>query len=271
MSATITRNITAPAFQTTNVSYIKEYMTAIGIPTTAIVYETTTEAIYKITQGTGTYADTYMRWFLQPYVNIGPSGWKFQVGTGFTTNALTGVGADSAGFAVTATSSPSFYTTVVSADGTYRQVISFNSSFVYMGGFAIVRPTNTTLTASNAPLCYYASGSTATANGVTPLTYIPPIANSLYGTTTPPHFLGLRDQNNQFNIPGILGLNTAKAGSYGVVPNVPIISGGWPIGYNSNLAFARSAFLPMDRVIVTAGTEEYVVIDSGSGLTIREV
>jgi hypothetical protein len=275
MPATITRNITAPAVQITNVSYCKEYMTAIGIPTTAIVYETTTEAIYKITQGTGTYADIYMRWYLESYSNLGLSGWKFQVGTGFSANALTGVGADKGGFAVNSTNSsysaPAFYTTVVSADGSYRQVLTFNSSFVHTGGFAIVKPTNTTLTASNAPLTYVLSGIGQLDTVRTPLQYIPPIANSLYGVASPPHFLGIRNASNVFTLPAQLGLTTAKAGSYGVVPNVPILSGGWPIGYNSNLAFVSTSFLPMDRVIVTAGTEEYVVVDAGTGIAVREV
>lgn len=267
MAATITRYTAAPTWQTSNVSYCKDIMTSLGINTSAIVYETTTEAIYKITNGTGTYADTYLRFYASNQPGLGQPAWKIQCGTGFTANALTGAGAEG-GVAY----SPVFFTTVVSSDGSYRQLLTFNSSYSYTGGFCIVRPTNTTLTAADAPLTYVASGLAAFNGAAQSLIYTRSESAAQYGQDTSTSYVCITYSTNAAaTLAGQYKLNIGKAGTYGVLPNVPILSGGWPIGYNSNLAFVSSAFLPMDRVIVTAGSEEYMVIDQNAGLAIREV
>lgn len=271
MAATITRFTAAPAFQAADVSYIKDIMTSLGIATSAIVYETTTEAIYKITNGAGTYADTYLRFIAASFALLGHGvggGWHVQVGTGFANNAITGAGTASPVMNVTTNASNSpfaeYFTTVVSADGSYRQLMHFSANYAYRGGFAIVRPTNTTLTANNAPLTYIAVS--AGGNSSYPLYYGRSASNAQYGNNTATSSLGV-----SINLASQYSLNVAKAGTYGVLPNVPILSGGWPIGYNTNLAFVSASFLPMDRVIVTAGSEEYMVVDQGTGLAVREV
>jgi hypothetical protein len=280
MAATITRFTAAPAFQATNVSYIKDIMTSLGIATSAIVYETTTEAIYKITNGAGTYADTYLRFIAGTFALTGHgngSGWNVQVGTGFANNAITGAGTAAPVMNTTTNSSNSYFaeyfTTVVSADGSYRQLMHFSGNYSYRGGFAIVRPTNTTLTANNAPLTYIAVS--AGGNQTWSHYYARSASNAQYGSNTAASSLavsGSITSSYSFTyLPNQYSLNVAKAGTYGVLPNVPILSGGWPIGYNTNLAFVSASFLPMDRVIVTAGSEEYMVVDQGTGLAVREV
>ena len=136
-----------------------------------------------------------------------------------------------------------------------------------------MRPTNTTLTANNAPLTYIAVS--AGGNQTWSHYYARSASNAQYGSNTAASSLavsGSITSSYSFTyLPNQYSLNVAKAGTYGVLPNVPILSGGWPIGYNTNLAFVSASFLPMDRVIVTAGSEEYMVVDQGTGLAVREV
>lgn len=273
MPATITRNVPT-TFDATNISYIKGLMTAIGLPTSAIVYETTSEAIYKITRGTGTYADTYVRWYTlaTTLLSAGNAGWGFQVGTGFASNAITGTNA--IGVFPANNSGPSnvsYYTSIVSSDNTVRSLLTFNNAYSYTGSFALIQPTNTSLTASNAPLTYcYSAHMPGTTAGTNPpaASQVRSIDTAQYGANTGAIGLGTFQTLSFSNG---LSLSTPKAGVYGVSPNVPICSGGWPIGYNTNLAFVSSTFLVGDRVIVTAGSEEYMVMDRFTGVAIREI
>ena len=66
------------------------------------------------------------------------------------------------------------------------------------------------------------------------------------------------------------GLNNNIDGSMPIIPNVPITSGGVPIGYNSNLVFCPPNLNPGDNIIITAGSEEYTVISS-DGVAIRRI
>lgn len=268
MPATITRNVAAPTFDNTNVSYVKGLMTAMGLPTSAIVYETTTEAIYKITRGTGTYADSYIRWFSSISPLGGANLWTYQIGTGLASNALTGAGStvgylhyQSGAFV------PQYYSTIVTADNTYRSILFFNSAYTYLHSFHIVQPTNTSLTANNCPLTNFysptSSGATLTTNVPTVSIQNLAVASSQYGATISQPALN--------GVTGNYPVGTAKSGSYGVAPNVPLLSGGWPIGYNTNLGTTAQSLLPMDRIIVTAGSEEWVVCDRLQGLCVREV
>lgn len=274
MPATITRMSVAPAFSVANVSYIKNIMTSLGVSTGNIVYETTTEAIYKITNGAGTYADTYLRFTTATGTLNGSSGtyWSVQTGTGISANALTGAGTavpamgiNSSGALVTYAT---YYTTVVSSDGSYRQFMHFDSNSVYRGGFSIVQPTNTTLTAAACPLTYVYSGNLVLNPSLSALYQVPSVATAQYGPVTATRYLAL---SNTTTIATTFGLTTARAGAYGVQPNVPIQSGGWNIGYNTNLGFTNSGFAVLDRIIVSPGVEEWIVCDTGTGLAVREV
>ena len=66
------------------------------------------------------------------------------------------------------------------------------------------------------------------------------------------------------------GLQNNISGDVPIVPNVPVFSGGVPIGYNSNLVFCPPNLNPGDNIVITAGTEEYTVI-SCDGIAIRRV
>lgn len=274
MPATINRMSVAPTFSNTNVSYVKNIMTLLGIPTTNIVFETTTEAIYKITNGTGTYADTYLRFYLTNAQINGTTGntWTAQLGTGIASNALTGAGTGNIAININGASPNSswatYYTTIVSSDGSYRQLMHFDSASVYRGGFAIVQPTNTTLTAASAPLTYFCAAQIDTNTGASALRYVYSTAPAQYGPITATRNLAL-SATSTFS--AAYGLTTAKAGAYGVQPNVPILSGGWNIGHNINLGFSNSSFLPLDRIIVSPGVEEWVICDTATGLAVREV
>ena len=66
------------------------------------------------------------------------------------------------------------------------------------------------------------------------------------------------------------GLNNNISGNIPIIPNLPVMSGGVPIGYNSNLVLCPPNLNPGDNIIVSAGTEEYTVI-SCDGIAIRKV
>ncbi len=57
-------------------------------------------------------------------------------------------------------------------------------------------------------------------------------------------------------------------GNQQVVPNVMLLSGGVPVGYNSNLAYVATDLTVFDNIIVSSGSEEYTVV-SGDGIAVR--
>lgn len=299
MSATITSG--AATTLGTTFSSIQQSCRDIGLSDAMLVYSATAEGIYKITNGTGTYADTYIRIFYS-------STWQMTVGTGFSVNAISGAGT---AYPIFGTSSVGTTynqanvvtkTTILSSDSTYAMCLYYNSSGALIGGFGYVKPTNTTLTASTIPLTYglVASGTfsctspAGTGNqsdvlfdaSLTPFytyniaRYV--ISNKYYGTETTNMGFGCSLNNGisatggtssfrvAINYAYSFGLHKSISGNYPVLPNVPIMSGGTVIGYNSNLAYGNPRFNPGDRIVISAGVEEYVMVDS-AGVYVRSI
>ena len=66
------------------------------------------------------------------------------------------------------------------------------------------------------------------------------------------------------------GCHNNISGNIPIIPNLPIMSGGAPIGYNSNLVLCPPNLNPGDTIIVSSGSEEYVVV-SQDGIAVRSV
>lgn len=274
MPATLGASTTfnAATFDTTG---IKALMTAIAVPNSSIVYDSSGTVIYKITVGTGTYADIYVR--ISPLYgsNFGgaTTGMAVTVGTNQTTGTLSGAG--NTHFLFPNTNQPASYPsllpatfrTVATTDNTVRGAIFMNGS-VYAGCLLFVQATSTTKTAANQQLMHVATGwANVTASTIATPTvgYVYPANPAGFGPTA-----NSTASSVTLNLPNIFGLNTPSGdGTYPVVPNLPLLSNGWPWGSNVNLAVGSPNLLPFDRILVTAGSEEYRHL--AQGLYVREV
>lgn len=267
MAATISA-YSATTFLTTSVDWMKNLFTAINVPESAIVYTGNTTAngtalVYKLTKGTGTYADLYARVYVASNPNYSGNTWWVQIGSGWdaTNNVLTGAGTAAYLTGSVSTSQSyvnrfSYFKTVTTADDSVRILMWFDSNYGHQGSFGFVQATNTTLTANDCMLTFGA----ATGYNNTNLVHIKPDNTSAYGP----------NGSSELVAKQYASLTSLKDGVYPVTPNAPIVSHGYPIGYNSNLALASTNLNGLDRVIVNQGTEEYVALD-GNGLMIREV
>jgi hypothetical protein len=310
MAATITFDTSATTtINNTSVAWVKALGPAIGLADSALVKDTATEIIYKITQGSGTYADTYMRIrVISPYFYI-------QLGTGYNsgTGVLTGAGTERLMRYDPTAYRYVYVRTTLTSDNTFGLLQVCDTTNINSIDFALgyVKPTNTNLTAATIPLTaglgyawrsssrYYNYRSTNTQSDFHPryqstdgtpnsvlvgynnAGYVHP--GTSYGTRTD-YMLGMSgDVQSQSTNTGAsggtagcvcpaigFGLHYSEGSSQGVVPNVPIFSGGRVIGYNSNLAYCSPALVIGDRIVVSQGVEEYVKIDD-SGIAVRQV
>lgn len=291
---------------------VKAGLAGIGVTAGQIEYDTGGIVICKISNGSGTYADNYLR-----FEQNGNStrAHSMQMGTGYSSGTdVTGAGVEQAGFY--GTNSYKKHRYIKADDGTFGVVQILNETTdVCEGSYGFIKPTNTTQTAADIPLVmglssfksnniqtgingagfdstnfsysltgtmrywdissvsyvninshgnvrmlfsatkkgsnsYGALGSTVTASGGQSST-----SSTQFGQTA--HSVSFGLQNN-------------ISGDVPIVPNVPILSGGVPIGYNSNLVFCPPNLNPGDNIVITAGSEEYTVISS-DGVAIRKV
>jgi hypothetical protein len=260
---------------TFDTSGIKALMTAIAVPNSSIVYDVSGVIVYKITVGTGTYSDIYVRFFPQYGSNFGgpTTGMAVAVGTNQTTGTLSGAG--NAQFLFPNTTQPGFYPslqpatfrTIATTDNTVRGAIFMNGS-TYAGCLLFIQATSTTRTAANQQMMYVATGwaNVAASTTSTPTVgYVYPANPASFGPSA-----NSTASSVTLGLPTIFGLNTPTGdGTYPVVPNLPLISNGWPWGSNSNLALGSPSLLMFDRILVTAGSEEYRHL--AQGLYVREV
>lgn len=273
MPATLGASTTFNASNTFDTTGIKALMTAIAVPNSSIVYDSGTFLIYKITVGTGTYADIYVRFNTQFGSGFGnATGWAVTTGTNQTTGTLSGAGTtqwlypNSNQPTVYPQSNPTSFRTIATTDNTVRGAIFLNGS-TYAGCLLFVQATSTPKTAANQQMMYVVSGWAASSPSFTAV----PIPGYAF-PANPAAFGPTANTSNTFhlNLPGSFGLNNPTGdGTYPVVPNLPLISNGWPWGSNSNLAVGSPNLLLLDRILVTAGSEEYRHL--GNGLYVREV
>lgn len=194
--------------------------------------------------------------------------------------------------------------TALASDGTFGYIyFTDDSTTIPDGGFGYIQPTNTTETASTIPLTwgigaifnyntntqlystsYYSrpwntgtnSARMIDKNGntdITPSKYFNTrwfetavkkgdrIHGGL-GHSEGSHYYSNVNWSNAFSLQYNIG------GNQQVVPNVMLLSGGVPVGYNSNLAYVATDLTVFDNIIVSSGTEEYTVV-SGDGIAVR--
>jgi hypothetical protein len=312
MTATITTGSTVYSISNnTNFrTMVKAGMSTLGISGSNVVYDSGNAVIFKISNGTGTYADTYHRY---EYSGNTTYAHSLTVGTGWTSGTeVTGGGTESAAFYGFGNYT---LTTIKANDGSFgiAQVISEGTSTV-VGQFGFVKPTTTSETAANIPLVigvgsingaaapstansgisYYDNNTRYQADAVRWRTAsstnvdLQPDGNmrlvsasvkrgswpvDAFGQS-PMGFSGLSGSSAAYfgsaPIALTLGLDQNLSGNVPIVPNAVVKSGGAPIGYNSNLGYTKVNQNPGDNVIVTAGSEEWYVL-SADGMCIRKV
>ena len=151
MTATITIDGNAEYNYYSNFnSSITTGLAGIGVTSGQIVYDnSTTIVIAKITNGTGTYADNYLRFEKNGTTTYVPS---LTMGTGWTSGSdVTGPGAETSIFYGPSSNKKNRY--IKSTDGTVGIVQILNSTTNSVeGSYGFVKPTNTTQTAADIPL-----------------------------------------------------------------------------------------------------------------------
>jgi hypothetical protein len=310
MAATITYDTgTTVTFSTSSIANLKTPLAAIGLTASMLEVDTATNLIYKVTKGTGTYADTYLRLY------VSSSDFSMQIGTGLSGSTLTGAGT-ARRFAYS--TQPSFYVrTILTSDGTFGLAQFYKTSDTNVPAFQIgyVQATNTAITATTIPLTAGLISTHNTSSTIYPAYHAHNgwkynnynagfiwYANST-GSSTATNQYGLgymesvtrlgtrdyymlgctgegvgRDSSTHNGATSVqltpyavnFGLQFAEGSSQGVIPNVPIFSGGRIMGYNSNLVFCSPDLAIGDRIVVNQGSEEYVKIDS-HGIAVRQV
>lgn len=292
---------------------VKAGLAGIGITSGQIVYDSGAHVICKISNGSGTYADNYLRFKQNGNTTAAHS---MQMGTGYSSGSdVTGAGLEQAGFY--ASSSYKKHRYIKADDGTFGVVQILNvTTEVCEGSYGFIKPTNTTQTAADIPLVMglgsFMGNSIQTGIIGAGFDAFPFIYSSSYGylrywDTSSNSFVSINSPGNVrmlfsatkkgSNSYGALGSTVTAFGGYSstssnyfgqtahsvayglqnnisgdvpIVPNVPVMSGGVPIGYNSNLVFCPPNLSPGDNIVITAGTEEYTVISS-DGVAIRKV
>lgn len=290
---------------------VKAGLAGIGVTSGQIVYDSGSHVICKISNGSGTYADNYLRFEMNGNTTRAHS---MQMGTGYSSGSdVTGAGVEQPGFYATNGTYKHRY--IKADDGSFGVVQILNSSDICQGSYGFIKPTNTTQTAADIPLvmglgsfkssavqtgingaCFdassynynltgnmrywdYSSGSYVAVNSpgnVRMLFSAVKKGNNSYGAlgSTVISYGGYQSGNYNYFGPSAhsvnFGLHNNISGSIPIVPNVPVMSGGVPIGYNSNLVFCPPNLNPGDNIIVSSGTEEYTVISS-DGVAIRKV
>lgn len=316
MTATITVTAADHSYgsnATTFRTAVKTGLAGIGVTAGQIEYDTGSHVICKISNGSGTYANNYLRFEYNGYTSYAHS---MQMGTGWTSGIdVTGGGNEQAGFYAGTAAKKNRY--IKADDGTFGMVQILNSSTdVVEGVYGYIMPTNTTQTAANIPLVMglgsiknnnvtggvYGAGFDLTYHQYTTsygyLRYWDSTANSMVSINSQGNARYLYAATKKGAVGyGALGSTTTGSGGYNsssstyfgnnaysviynchvnisgnipIIPNLPIMSGGAPIGYNSNLALCPPNLSPGDTIIVSAGTEEYVVV-SQDGIAIRKV
>ena len=315
MTATITVTTADHTYYSNSTDFrtaVKAGLAGIGVTSGQIEYDSGSHVICKISNGSGTYADNYIRFEQNGNATRAHS---MQMGTGYSSGTdVTGAGTEQAGFYATSVAYKHRY--IKADDGSFGVVQILDSSDVCIGSYGFIKPTNTTQTAADIPLVIGLGSirSNSLQTGVAGagfdfnpheystsygyLRYWDTVANSMVSINSPGNLRLLYSATKKGSksygalgstITGFGGYQSASGGYFGnsaysaaygltdnisgsipIIPNLPVMSGGVPIGYNSNLVLCPPNLNPGDTIIVGAGTEEYVVI-SCDGIAIRKV
>ena len=291
---------------------VKAGLAGIGITSGQIEYDSGNHVICKISNGSGTYADNFIRFERNGQTTYSHT---MQMGTGYTSGStVDGAGVEQPGFYVATTSKKHRY--IKADDGTFGVVQILNETTdVCEASYGFIKPTNTTQTAADIPLVMglgsfksntIQTGTSGAGFDSTNFSYNLNGAMRYWDTSSSNYvsinslgnvrmlFSATKKGSNSYGALGstitasggsgsntstyfgqtahsvTFGLQNNISGDVPIVPNVPVLSGGVPIGYNSNLVFCPPNLNPGDNIVITAGTEEYTVISS-DGVAIRKV
>ena len=291
---------------------VKAGLAGIGVTSGQIVYDSGAHVICKISNGSGTYADNYLRFKQNGNTTRAHS---MQMGTGYSSGTdVTGAGIEQAGFYIQSGTYKHRY--IKADDGSFGVVQVLDSSDVCFGSYGFIKPTNTTQTAADIPLVIGLGSirGSNTQTGIYGAAFDPSPGNYIinygylrYWDNTGGSYVSINSPGNlrllfsdtkkgpkSFGALGssittfggasatsqayfgnsaysvVYGCHENISGNLPIVPNLPVMSGGVPIGYNSNLVLCPPNLNPGDTIVVSAGTEEYIVI-STDGIAIRKV
>ena len=309
MTATVTLDTTGYDYYGSDAAFrtsIKAGLAGIGVTTGQIEYDSGAQVICKISNGSGTYADNFIRFERN---GQSTSRHSIQMGTGYSSGSeVTGAGTEVSAFYDNTNGNQHNHRYIKATDGTFGVVqLVNNSTNLVEGCYGFIKPTNTTQTAADIPLVMglgtaYGNQAQSGTNYATLLGYqlryfnfsTNSYANINSNGNLKLHYATVKKGNSNYGGLGqsnelvgstnsgsityfgpvtysvAFGLHNNIDGSMPIVPNVPITSGGVPIGYNSNLVFCPPNLNPGDNIIITAGSEEYTVISS-DGVAIRRV
>ena len=308
MTATVTLDTTGYDYYGSDANFrtsIKAGLAGIGVTTGQIEYDSGAQVICKISNGSGTYADNFIRFERN---GQSTSRHSIQMGTGYSSGSeVTGAGTEVSAFYESSSGNQHNHRYIKATDGTFGVVQLVNSSTNLVEGcYGFIKPTNTTQTAADIPLVMgigsvYGNNIQSGATGAS-------LSSVLrYWNTSTSTYVSINAHGNmRFHFSDTIkgtqstsalgsshmswggsssssaiyfgyschsvnfGLHNNIDGSLPIVPNVPVLSGDVPIGYNSNLVFCPTNLNPGDNIIITAGSEEYTVI-SCDGIAIRRV
>ena len=308
MTATVTLDTTGYDYYGSDASFrtsIKAGLAGIGVTDGQIEYDSGAQVICKISNGSGTYADNFIRFEKS---GNGTGRHSIQMGTGYSSGSeVTGAGTEVSAFYDNTSGNQHNHRYIKATDGTFGVVqLVNNSTNLVQGCYGFIKPTNTTQTAADIPLVmgigsilgnsaqsgtygaslngylrYWNTGTSTfvsinghgcmrfhfsdTKKGTQSASALGSSHMTWGGTSsTTTNYFGYSCHSVNF------GLHNNIDGSLPIIPNVPVLSGDVPIGYNSNLVFCPPNLDPGDNIIITAGSEEYTVI-SNDGIAIRRV
>lgn len=146
MTATVTVDSTARNYYSSFNASLVAGFSALGISGSNVVYNSGSFVIFKVSSGTGTYADAYLKFELNGITSYAHS---LTVGTGHTASSSTISGAGAENGAFYATSGNYTHRTIKADDNSFGVVQIINSSDVVIGSYGFVKPTTTTESAAD--------------------------------------------------------------------------------------------------------------------------
>ncbi len=147
MTATVTVDSTARNYYSSFNASLVAGFSALGISGSDVVYNSGSYVIFKVSSGTGTYADVYLKFQLNGRTTYGHS---LTVGTGWTSGTtISGAGTLCGAFYAT---SQDYTHRTIKADDNSVGIVQIISSGSVIGSYGFVKPTTTTESAADIPL-----------------------------------------------------------------------------------------------------------------------
>lgn len=147
MTATVTvDNTTRNYYNSFNASLVAGF-SALGISGSNVVYNSGSFVIFKVSSGTGTYADVYLKFELNGRTTYGHS---LTVGTGWTSGTtISGAGTECGSFYA---GSGDYTHRTIKADDNSVGIVQIINTGAVIGSYGFVKPTTTTESAADIPL-----------------------------------------------------------------------------------------------------------------------